>query len=62
MYNEISQYSAEPPCFSSFSQVLVPLQSLMTVNLPITVDTKVEHDPFPSNLVYLRCFEDEVQA
>ncbi|WAQ99000.1 ATR-like protein [Mya arenaria] len=44
---------------SSLSKILVPLQSLMTVNLPSTVDRDREHDPFPANLVYISGFEDD---
>ncbi|XP_052214022.1 serine/threonine-protein kinase ATR-like isoform X2 [Dreissena polymorpha] len=46
---------------SSFSEILVPLQCLMTVNLPLCSDTSMEHDPFPANLVYIRGFDDNVE-
>ncbi|XP_052796079.1 serine/threonine-protein kinase ATR-like isoform X2 [Mya arenaria] len=46
---------------SSLSKILVPLQSLMTVNLPSTVDRDREHDPFPANLVYISGFEDDIE-
>ena len=48
----------------TFSEILLPLQSLMTVLLPTTCDpsTLSAHNPFPDNAVYLKHIEDVVEV
>ncbi|KAK3088453.1 hypothetical protein FSP39_019387 [Pinctada imbricata] len=43
---------------SNFSRILLPLTSAMTVTLPTTPGSHSDHNPFPSNQVYLHGFED----
>lgn len=46
----------------NFSNIIVPLQSSMTVTLPMTkTDNKVDHDPFPGDPVYISSFEDTIE-
>lgn len=44
----------------NFSQIIVPLQSLMTVTLPSTQTAHKQHDPFPTTPVYISGFDDGV--
>ncbi|XP_055865310.1 serine/threonine-protein kinase ATR-like isoform X2 [Biomphalaria glabrata] len=46
---------------SSFSQILLPLQSSVTVNLPAAINRDAHHNPFPENLIYIRGFEDTIE-
>ena len=47
---------------NNFSQIIVPLQSSMTVMLPMTsTGNKVDHNPFPSDPVYISTFEDTIE-
>ncbi|XP_060578307.1 serine/threonine-protein kinase ATR-like [Ruditapes philippinarum] len=45
----------------SFTPVLLPLQSSMTVALPNKVDKSSNHNPFPGNQVYIRGFDDTIE-
>lgn len=46
----------------NFSQIIVPLQSLMTVTLPSTQTQHKQHDPFPTTPVYISGFDDGVEV
>ncbi|KAJ8029668.1 Serine/threonine-protein kinase ATR [Holothuria leucospilota] len=46
----------------NFSQIIVPLQSLMTVTLPSTQTPHKRHDPFPASAVYICGFDDGVEV
>lgn len=47
---------------SNFSRIIVPLQSSMTVTLPMTsTGNKADHNPFPSGPVYISTFEDTIE-
>ncbi|XP_071844608.1 serine/threonine-protein kinase ATR-like isoform X2 [Apostichopus japonicus] len=46
----------------NFSQIIVPLQSLMTVTLPSTQTAHKQHDPFPTTPVYISGFDDGVEV
>ena len=46
--------------YSNFSKILVPLQSAMTVTLPNTPGSHPDHNPFPSNEIYIEGLEDMV--
>ena len=48
------------PCFSMFSEILLPLQSAMTVTLPATPGGQAEHNPFPGRHICIKGFEDTV--
>ncbi|XP_045160246.2 serine/threonine-protein kinase ATR-like [Mercenaria mercenaria] len=45
----------------SFTPVLLPLQSSMTVALPNKVDKSSNHNPFPGNQVYIQGFDDTIE-
>ena len=47
-------------CFSMFSEILLPLQSAMTVTLPATPGGQAEHNPFPGRHICIKGFEDTV--
>ncbi|BFY98653.1 hypothetical protein BsWGS_01693 [Bradybaena similaris] len=47
---------------SNFSQILLPLQSLVTVKLPSKVTSGMHHSPFPDNLIYIKGFEDTIEV
>ena len=46
----------------SFSQIMVPLQATLTVNLPSTRDPKHQYNPFPDNLPMIIGVEDTVDV
>ncbi len=46
--------------FRNFSHVLIPIQSLMTVTLPMGEGIPRDHAPFPHRQVYIQGFEDTV--
>ena len=46
--------------FRNFSQILIPLQSLMTVTLPPGEGMPSNHDPFPNTKAYIDGIEDTV--
>ncbi|CAL1526088.1 unnamed protein product, partial [Lymnaea stagnalis] len=46
---------------SSFSHILLPLQSSVTVKLPSTVSDDIQHSPFPDNQIYIRGFTDTIE-
>lgn len=46
--------------FSSFSDIVVPLQSAMTVTLPSGAGSHLDHNPFPGSLACIAGFEDTV--
>ena len=47
--------------FSSFSDIVVPLQSAMTVTLPSGPGSHIDHNPFPGSLACIAGFEDTVK-
>lgn len=47
---------------SQFSQIMMPLQWLMTVNLPTIPGENLEHNPFPRDPVYITGVEDSVEV
>ena len=48
--------------FSSFSDIVVPLQSAMTVTLPSGPGSHLGHNPFPGSLACIAGFEDTVKT
>ncbi|XP_067898685.1 serine/threonine-protein kinase ATR isoform X4 [Heterodontus francisci] len=42
----------------AFSEILIPLQSVMTPTLPSTAGTHADHDPFPGHWAYIAGFDD----
>lgn len=45
---------------STFSQILIPLQSVLIPTLPSTEGANTQHDAFPGHWAYLDGFEDSV--
>uniref|UniRef100_A0A4W3HYM3 Serine/threonine-protein kinase ATR n=1 Tax=Callorhinchus milii TaxID=7868 RepID=A0A4W3HYM3_CALMI len=45
----------------TFSEILIPLQSVMTPTLPSTPGTHAKHDPFPGHWAYIAGFDDKVE-
>ncbi|XP_072111125.1 serine/threonine-protein kinase ATR isoform X1 [Mobula birostris] len=45
----------------AFSEILIPLQSVMTPTLPSTPGTHTTHDPFPGHWAYIAGFADMVE-
>ncbi|XP_077417783.1 serine/threonine-protein kinase ATR isoform X2 [Vanacampus margaritifer] len=45
----------------TFSQILIPLQSVLIPTLPYTGGANTTHDAFPGHWVYLDGFEDQVE-
>ncbi|KAM9030987.1 serine/threonine-protein kinase ATR isoform X1 [Sarcophilus harrisii] len=45
----------------TFSEILIPLQSVMIPTLPSTPGTHVNHDPFPGHWAYISGFDDVVE-
>ncbi|XP_019359111.1 PREDICTED: serine/threonine-protein kinase ATR isoform X2 [Gavialis gangeticus] len=45
----------------TFSEILIPLQSVMIPTLPSTVGTHSNHDPFPGRWAYIAGFDDTVE-
>lgn len=48
--------------FRDFGPILLPLQSAMRVTLPSTPGNHVDHNPFPTEPVFLQSFEETVSA
>ena len=46
--------------FSHFSDIIVPLQSAMTVTLPSSQGAHRDHDPFPMAQIFISSFDDVV--
>ncbi|KAF7692277.1 serine/threonine-protein kinase ATR isoform X2 [Silurus meridionalis] len=46
---------------SSFSEILIPLQSVLIPTLPSTGGSNTSHDAFPGHWVYLSGFDDNVE-
>ncbi|CAN9502464.1 unnamed protein product [Ophioblennius macclurei] len=46
---------------STFSQILIPLQSVLIPTLPSTGGANTQHDAFPGHWAYLESFEDAVE-
>ena len=46
----------------NFSEILLPLQTLMTVTLPSSAEVSTSHDPFPDDAVYIKGIEDVVEV
>lgn len=44
----------------TFSEILIPLQSVMIPTLPSVPGTHSNHDPFPGHWAYIAGFEDTV--
>lgn len=44
----------------TFSQILIPLQSVMIPTLPSVPGTHSNHDPFPGCWAYIESFDDTV--
>ncbi|GFR86846.1 serine/threonine-protein kinase atr, partial [Elysia marginata] len=47
---------------SKFSQILLPLQSAVTVKLPATVKEGMQHNPFPDTQIYIQGFDDIIEV
>ncbi|XP_076443272.1 serine/threonine-protein kinase ATR-like isoform X2 [Babylonia areolata] len=47
---------------SMFCEILLPLQSAMTVTLPASMGNQAQHDPFPGRQICIRGFEDTVEV
>ncbi|XP_062573409.1 serine/threonine-protein kinase ATR-like [Saccostrea cucullata] len=45
-----------------FGPILLPLQSAMRVTLPSTPGSHVDHNPFPTDLVFLQSFEEGIEV
>ncbi|KAM4694360.1 serine/threonine-protein kinase ATR [Discoglossus pictus] len=45
----------------TFSEILIPLQSVMIPTLPSTSGTHADHDPFPGHWAYIAGFDDIVE-
>uniref|UniRef100_H3ANL6 Serine/threonine-protein kinase ATR n=1 Tax=Latimeria chalumnae TaxID=7897 RepID=H3ANL6_LATCH len=45
----------------TFSEILIPLQSVMIPTLPSTAGEHPKHDPFPGHWVYIAGFDDVVE-
>ncbi|XP_029472916.1 serine/threonine-protein kinase ATR isoform X2 [Rhinatrema bivittatum] len=45
----------------TFSEILIPLQSVMIPTLPSTPGTHAHHDPFPGHWAYIAGFDDTVE-
>ncbi|XP_045440082.1 serine/threonine-protein kinase ATR isoform X5 [Pipistrellus kuhlii] len=46
---------------STFSEILIPLQSVMIPTLPSILGTHANHDPFPGHWAYIASFDDTVE-
>lgn len=44
----------------TFSEILIPLQSVMIPTLPSILGAHANHDPFPGHWAYLAGFDDVV--
>lgn len=57
-FKQLKRLVEEP----TFSQILIPLQSVLIPTLPSTGGTNAKHDAFPGHWAYLDGFEDVVRA
>ncbi|MGH0119838.1 UNVERIFIED_CONTAM: hypothetical protein FKN15_043271 [Acipenser sinensis] len=46
----------------TFSQILIPLQSVMTPTLPSTAGAHANHEPFPGHWAYIAGFDDTIEV
>ncbi|XP_008156798.2 serine/threonine-protein kinase ATR [Eptesicus fuscus] len=46
---------------ATFSEILIPLQSVMIPTLPSILGTHANHDPFPGHWAYIASFDDTVE-
>ncbi|CAB1433197.1 unnamed protein product [Pleuronectes platessa] len=56
-FKQLKRLVEEP----TFSQILIPLQSVLIPTLPSTGGTNTQHDAFPGHWAYLDGFEDAVE-
>ncbi|XP_045917946.1 serine/threonine-protein kinase ATR isoform X1 [Micropterus dolomieu] len=56
-FKQLKRLVEEP----TFSQILIPLQSVLIPTLPSTGGANTQHDAFPGHWAYLDCFEDNVE-
>uniref|UniRef100_A0A8C4SRD0 Serine/threonine-protein kinase ATR n=1 Tax=Erpetoichthys calabaricus TaxID=27687 RepID=A0A8C4SRD0_ERPCA len=56
-FKQLKKLVEEP----AFSQILIPLQSVMTPTLPSTAGTHTNHDPFPGHWAYISGFDDTIE-
>lgn len=56
-FKQLKRLVEEP----TFSQILIPLQSVLIPTLPSTGGANPNHDPFPGHWAYLDGFEDSVE-
>ncbi|XP_033469705.1 serine/threonine-protein kinase ATR [Epinephelus lanceolatus] len=56
-FKQLKRLVEEP----TFSQILIPLQSVLIPTLPSTGGANTEHDAFPGHWAYLDGFEDSVE-
>ncbi|XP_025077039.1 serine/threonine-protein kinase ATR-like isoform X1 [Pomacea canaliculata] len=45
----------------NFSEIMLPLQSAMTVTLPTVAGGQAGHNPFPDHLIYIKGIEDTIE-
>ena len=55
-FKQLKRLVEEP----TFSQILIPLQSVLIPTLPYTGGANTKHDAFPGHWAYLESFEDTV--
>lgn len=56
-FKQLKRLVEEP----TFSQILIPLQSVLIPTLPSTSGANTQHDAFPGHWAYLDGFEDTVR-
>lgn len=56
-FKQLKRLVEEP----TFSQILIPLQSVLIPTLPSTGGANTKHDAFPGHWAYLDSFEDTVR-
>lgn len=56
-FKQLKRLVEEP----TFSQILIPLQSVLIPTLPSTGGANTKHDAFPGHWAYLDGFEDTVR-
>lgn len=57
-FKQLKRLVEEP----TFSQILIPLQSVLIPTLPCTGGSNTNHDAFPGHWAYLDSFEDSVRT
>lgn len=57
-FKQLKRLVEEP----TFSQILIPLQSVLIPTLPSTGGANTKHDAFPGHWAYLYGFEDAVRV